>query len=51
MVLESLTYPPAREAFRAAGAKTLSVGMDDQGMRVDELEACCRKQRGARGVL
>ena len=45
VVVESLTYPPAREAFRAAGAKILSVGLDDQGMRVDELEACCRKQR------
>jgi GntR family transcriptional regulator/MocR family aminotransferase len=45
VVVETLTYPPAREAFRAAGAKILSVGLDDQGMRVDELEACCRKQR------
>jgi GntR family transcriptional regulator/MocR family aminotransferase len=45
VVVESLTYPPAREAFRAAGAKIVSVGIDDQGMRVDELEACCRRQR------
>ena len=45
VVVESLTYPPAREAFRAAGAKILSVGMDDQGLRVDELEALCRRQR------
>jgi GntR family transcriptional regulator/MocR family aminotransferase len=45
VVVESLTYPPAREAFRAAGAKIVSVGIDDQGMRVDELEECCRRQR------
>jgi GntR family transcriptional regulator/MocR family aminotransferase len=45
VVVERLTYPPAREAFRAAGATILSVGLDDQGMRVDELEACCRRQR------
>jgi GntR family transcriptional regulator/MocR family aminotransferase len=45
VVVESLTYPPAREAFRAAGAEIISVGLDDQGLRVDELEACCRKRR------
>jgi GntR family transcriptional regulator/MocR family aminotransferase len=45
VVVESLTYPPAREAFRAAGAEIISVGLDDQGMRVDELEACCRRRR------
>jgi GntR family transcriptional regulator/MocR family aminotransferase len=45
VVVESLTYPPAREAFRAAGADILSVALDDQGMRVDELEACCRRRR------
>jgi GntR family transcriptional regulator/MocR family aminotransferase len=45
VVVESLTYPPAREAFRAAGAEILSVGLDDQGMRVDELETCCRRRR------
>jgi GntR family transcriptional regulator/MocR family aminotransferase len=45
VVVESLTYPPARAAFRAAGAEILSVGLDDQGLRVDELEACCRRRR------
>jgi GntR family transcriptional regulator/MocR family aminotransferase len=45
VVVEALTYPPAREAFRAHGATTLSIGLDDQGLMVDELEACCRRQR------
>ncbi|MDD2877718.1 MAG: PLP-dependent aminotransferase family protein [Acidiphilium sp.] len=45
VVTEVLSYPPAREAFRAAGAAILSVGLDESGMRVDELEACCRKMR------
>ena len=44
VAIESLSYPPAREAFRAAGGKILSIGMDDQGMRVDRLEAACRAQ-------
>jgi GntR family transcriptional regulator / MocR family aminotransferase len=45
IVTEALSYPPAREAFRAAGAAILSVGLDDSGMRLDDLEACCRKNR------
>jgi GntR family transcriptional regulator/MocR family aminotransferase len=44
VAIESLSYPPAREAFRAAGGKILSIDMDDQGMRVDRLEAACRAQ-------
>ena len=44
MAIESLSYPPAREAFRAAGAKILSIEMDDQGMRLEHLEAVCRQQ-------
>lgn len=45
VAMEALTYPPAREAFRAAGARIISIGLDDQGLMVDELEACCRRQR------
>jgi GntR family transcriptional regulator/MocR family aminotransferase len=45
VVIESLSYPPAREAFLAAGATIVAVGVDEQGMRIDELEACCRKHR------
>ena len=43
--LESLSYPPAREAFRAAGAEVASVGLDQEGMRLDELEALYRRRR------
>jgi len=42
VAIESLSYPPAREAFRAAGAITLSIALDEQGMKLDELEALCR---------
>lgn len=45
VVMEALSYPPAREAFRACGAEVLSVGQDAQGMRVDELEEICRRRR------
>ncbi|MEZ0238361.1 MAG: PLP-dependent aminotransferase family protein [Methylophilaceae bacterium] len=45
VVMEELSYPPAREAFRACGAQVLSVGQDAQGLRVDELEDICRRQR------
>lgn len=45
VVMEELSYPPAREAFRACGAEVLSVGQDAQGLRVDELEAICRRRR------
>ncbi|HTC18898.1 MAG TPA: PLP-dependent aminotransferase family protein [Stellaceae bacterium] len=45
VVMEELSYPPAREAFRATGAEVLSIGIDAAGMRLDELESICRKQR------
>jgi GntR family transcriptional regulator/MocR family aminotransferase len=45
VLMEELCYPPAREAFRAVGADVLPVGLDDGGMRIDELEAACRKRR------
>lgn len=45
MVMEELSYPPAREAFRLAGAEVVPVALDSQGMRVDELEKICRKKR------
>jgi GntR family transcriptional regulator/MocR family aminotransferase len=43
VAIERLSYPPAREAFLAAGANILPVEMDEQGMNVDRLEALCRK--------
>jgi GntR family transcriptional regulator/MocR family aminotransferase len=45
VVMEELSYPPARESFRAAGAEVVPVGLDSQGLRVDELESVCRKRR------
>jgi len=45
VVMEQLSYPPAREAFRAAGAEVVSVGLDAQGIKLDELEAVCRRRR------
>src|SRR6202034_2688453 len=45
VVMEELSYPPAREAFRMAGAEVVPVPLDDKGMQVDELEKICRKKR------
>jgi GntR family transcriptional regulator / MocR family aminotransferase len=45
VVMESLSYPPAREAFLAAGAEIAYVGTDGQGLKLDELERLCRKRR------
>ena len=45
VVVEALSYPPAREAFRAAGAEVLTVGLDEYGIRLDELETLCRRRR------
>ena len=45
VVMEQLSYPPAREAFRAAGAEVIAVGLDSQGIRLDQLEAACRRRR------
>ncbi len=45
VVFETLTYPPAREAFRSCGANILNVGLDEHGIKLDELEAVCRKHR------
>jgi GntR family transcriptional regulator/MocR family aminotransferase len=45
VVMEELSYPPARESFRCAGAEVAAVGLDAQGMRIDELERICRRKR------
>lgn len=44
IVFERLTYPPAREAFKSCGAKVLSVGQDEYGINVEELEQLCKQQ-------
>ena len=45
VAMESLSYPPAREAFLAAGAEIACVGVDAQGIKLDELERLCRKRK------
>lgn len=45
VVFETLTYPPAREAFRSCGATILTVGLDEHGIKLDELEALCRNNK------
>ncbi len=45
VVVERLSYPPAREAFRSCGAQILNVGLDEHGLDVDELDSLCRKHR------
>ena len=44
IVVEALTYPPARDAFKSCGATVLGVGLDEHGINVDELESLCKKQ-------
>jgi GntR family transcriptional regulator / MocR family aminotransferase len=45
-----LSYPLAREAFRAAGANVVSIGLDAQGIKVDEIEQLCRS-RNVRAIF
>lgn len=43
VVFESLTYPPARAAFRSFEANVLSVSQDSSGMNIDDLERLCSR--------
>jgi GntR family transcriptional regulator/MocR family aminotransferase len=45
VAIEALSYPPAREAFLAAGAAIHAVQLDEQGLNVDDLEALCRRTK------
>jgi GntR family transcriptional regulator / MocR family aminotransferase len=45
VVTESLAYPPAWAAFRAAGAEVVAVDLDAHGMRMDQLEKLCRRRK------
>lgn len=45
IAVEALGYPPAWEAFRQAGARIHPVPLDAEGLRVDALDALCRKRR------
>ena len=43
VVVEDLSYPPAREAFRSCGARILTVGHDKHGIDVLGLEKLCKQ--------
>ena len=45
VAVDSLSYPPARAAFQAAGAQIHGVMMDSFGMRVDALESLCQQHK------
>jgi len=44
VAIETLSYPPAREAFLSAGAAIHAVEMDEAGLNPDALEALCARQ-------
>ena len=45
VVIEEPTYFPAIQVFRAAGARIITVPIDDQGMKVDGLEQLLHRYR------
>lgn len=45
IVVENLSYPPAREAFKSCGANVLGVALDEHGINVDDLKKLCEKYR------
>ena len=45
VLVERLTYEPAVAAFRACGAKIVTVGLDEDGVDVADVERACRKHR------
>jgi GntR family transcriptional regulator/MocR family aminotransferase len=45
VAVEELGYPPAWEAFRAAGARLAPLPLDDSGLRVDALEALTKREK------
>ncbi len=45
VAVESLSYPPAMNALRFAGARLISVGVDQEGLRVEELRKVVKKSK------
>ena len=45
VIFEELTYPPAVQAFRLAGAQISTVKIGGDGIDLDHLEAVCRRKR------
>ena len=46
VVVENPSYPGALDTFRAYGARTVGVSMDDNGMRMDDLERILQENQG-----
>ena len=46
VVVENPSYPGALDTFRAYGARTVGVNMDDDGMRMDDLEKILQENQG-----
>jgi GntR family transcriptional regulator/MocR family aminotransferase len=45
VAMEEPGYPPARDAFRAAGAEVLPIPVDAQGLSIEHLRAALDKQK------
>ena len=45
VIFEELSYPPAVQAFRLAGAQISAVKLGPDGIDLDHLEVICRRQR------
>jgi GntR family transcriptional regulator / MocR family aminotransferase len=45
VLVEALTYQPAVAVFNECGAKVVPVGLDRQGVDVEEVEQMCRRYR------
>lgn len=44
VVMERLSYQPARLAFQACGAEVITVETDEHGMNIDQLDHICSKR-------
>ncbi|MEX5623872.1 PLP-dependent aminotransferase family protein, partial [Pseudomonas syringae] len=45
VLVERLSYPPAWEIFRQFGARLVTVDLDHEGCRVDQIDALCRQHK------
>ncbi|MBI6635978.1 PLP-dependent aminotransferase family protein [Pseudomonas paralactis] len=43
VLVERLSYPPAWEIFRRLGAQVVTVDIDDEGCRTDQIDRLCRE--------
>lgn len=45
VLVERLSYPPAWEIFRRLGAQLVTVDIDDEGCRTDQIDRLCREHK------